>query len=624
MTRPVRLLRWRPVPLLPLLGMLACGSGAAEPASAPSRIVPASTPAGRSAAGRATRVALAPRALLTGPGAPTDTGSQEPRPDRAGPAGVSTAAGLAPGTPAALYAAASSTCAGMPVRSTRVTHHFCDCATGAQAGCVAGDDASAGRTAAAPRRSWARAIITFNSMNAGDTVAFCKGGAWSISTDASLHNPRCAAAADMKAAGNTTTCDLRDYAPPWGGTAKPIIRQTANDYVFMFQSGTQRGVRILNLDVRGGGGAPGGTEHALQRGVVFQGENTDFLICNNTFDGLYHAIHLMPDYTPGPARIVIRGNRFTNNSPEGILGAANDSVIDANFFDNNGAHNVMSHSVYLNGQNLRNFSFVNNEVRRSGGRACQGVILVVHDQFDGLNIENNVIDGGAGVSPGCWGIGVDPGGYPRAGWYRNLTIRRNRVENVGWAAISVASAPSPIIENNIIVSGMTGSGLGIHVPGVAARTNPPDDVTTAARVRNNTIYFPATATGSTGIVVGDIPEGTNHVVANNAVAFAGTGGSCLSLGLPVTSYAYVDRNLCSGFQRWEARRGTRAAWQAYGRGRFDAASLTSAPQFENAPTGFRPAAGSPLIGSADAAQAPAHDFTLAPRPNPPSIGALER
>src|SRR5215831_1433501 len=199
----------------------------------------------------------------------------------------------ATGTPAALYGAASSTCAAMPVRTTGVTHYFCDCAAGAQAGCVAGSDSNDGLTPSTPKQLLSTAVSTFNAMNGGDTVALCKGGGWSDSAGLRFNNPRCSGSASMRTAANTTTCDLRDYAPPWGGTAKPILRETGtgiNLLQFWNTAGTS-GVRILNLDLEGGGTGPGGTDVGT-RAIASDSNNSNFLICNNTINGWNHGVHI--------------------------------------------------------------------------------------------------------------------------------------------------------------------------------------------------------------------------------------------------------------------------------------------------------------------------------------------
>jgi hypothetical protein len=554
--------------------------------------------------------------------APNELGSYLIQARYGGHTGSAAANVVSSGSPAALYAAAAAACADLPLRATGVIRYFCDCqnaglAGGAESGCVPGADANAGTSPSAPKRTWPQIVAAFNALNAGDTVALCKGGAWATSGTSAFANARCRAPVDLMAAANTTTCDLREYAPGWGGTAKPIVSSTSGDLI-QFASGAPQGVRILNLELRGNGTGPGGTS-AGQRAISTQGAVSDFLVCNNTIDGWAFGFHLIITPPPGASRFTVTGNRILNSVNDGWLGGAANSAIDANFWDNNGSSTPTTHAVYLQGTAMTNFSFVNNEIRHSR-TSCGGTQLVIHDQFDGLNIENNVVDGGGSPTGQCWGIAIDNGGYPTAGYYRHLTIRRNLITNSGYAPIFASEAPGAVIENNVIVARL--SSVGITIPGGAARTSMGEPITTGAAIRNNTIYFGSTAATSTGIAIGT--EGTNYVVANNAILFDGaSGGTCYNLSLPAASYDYVDHNLCFGFRSWEAARGSLAAWRTYSGGRFDAASLAIAPLFANAPLDLSPGPGSPLTGAGVAAYAPPSDFALKTRPTPPSIGALE-
>jgi hypothetical protein len=530
------------------------------------------------------------------------------------------------GTPASFYAAAVSTCANMPLRSTGTIYYFCDCQSGAQSGCVAGADTNNGTSPSTPKQTLSALVTTFNAMAAGDTAALCKGGSWTTNAAVAFGaNANCSGSGSLRAAANTTTCDLRDYAPSWGGTAKPIITETRTaTNLLQFWNGPASGVRVLNLDVEGRGTGPGGTDVGTS-GITTAVGQSNYLFCNNTVNGWTNGFQINANANlSGPTNMDLWGNTVTNCSSEGILAASSTLTIDSNLLDNI-AHDASTHYIYADNSSTStatNTSIINNTVQRTGTTACSSVMVVFHGAYDFINIENNVVDGGANGN-GCWGIDLDDGGYPIACFFRHLTIRRNLVKNVGFRAIAVAEAVGAIIENNIVVSGSTtANSAAITVPRVAHRTGTIiDDTMTAATIRNNTMYYTSGAVSPIGFA--SALEGTNYVVANNTIAFAGSGGTCLSMGLSVASYAYDNHNLCNGFQNWELTRGTLAAWQTYSGG-FDAASLTSAPQFENPPTGFVPAAGSPLLGNGDTAQAPAYDFALRLRPNPVSVGALER
>jgi parallel beta-helix repeat protein len=152
---------------------------------------------------------------------------------------------------------------------------------------------------------------------------------------------------------------------------------------------------------------------------------------------------------------------------------------------------------------------------------------------------------------GCYGIAVDAGyGTPEV--FRNVTIRRNLVVNVGHIGIGVSSCRNCLIENNIIIQNQRGGGTGIAAPdrSLTAEDTASDSIT----VRNNTVYFGANVSSATGIQISD--QGSHHACANNIVFMAGAGttGSYLSLNLPSSSYSLVDYNLGFGGAtsvRWE-------------------------------------------------------------------------
>ena len=484
--------------------------------------------------------------------------------------------GTMPRPPSAYHNDASNTCAAFPLRTTGVKHYFCDCRTGAQNGCVAGSDANASTAnardcsnPASPCQTWAQVIATFNRMAGGDTIALCKGGSWNVTTPgrpADCHNhfanPNCAAGSSLTDAANTSTCDIRDYPASWGGTAKPVLHaSTANPTrIIAAGAGSPSGVRVLNLEFRGGNAGPRGGTYSDHRAIVFgacnPGSANSWLVCNNTFSNFRIGIEFQ--WTPGSTSsgINIWGNRFTMNDLDAILGGpGNNGRIDANFFDNNGgfSHPVTgnnAHVVYLTSPNMETFdaSVVNNEFRRSGaGSSAPGIcstgILQSHDMFTRLNVENNIIDGGAGAAGGCWGMDLRAAASLPT-HFRNMTVRRNTVIT-GGLGIAVGQAPNVIIENNLVA--ILGAGkwkVGIGSPQDVARSGV-DDVQNNTTIRNNTVYITGSGT-FTGIEV--TFEGTGHVIANNAVHQ--TRGKCFSTPLSAASYAFVGNNACYGGAAW--------------------------------------------------------------------------
>ncbi|HUJ25416.1 MAG TPA: hypothetical protein VLW85_05325 [Myxococcales bacterium] len=537
-------------------------------------------------------------------------------------------------TQTAVVSIASTTGDSCPtsLRSTGTIHYFCDCQAGAQAGCVAGSDSNDGLSAGSPKQTLSAATTAFNALNAGDTVAFCQGGAWSSSSGMTFGtNARCSGTGSLRALANSTTCDLASYAPSWGGTNKPVLRSTGNQTLasIMLQfwnTAGLSGVRVMNLDLEGGGTGPGGTDLAL-RGIVTDSKNSNFLICGNTVNGWTDGLQINAD-NGNSSNIDVWSNTVTACSQDGLLGSGNGLTVDGNTFDDTGSGSGGNHYLYIDANSAVGtgpYAIINNAFKRSNAAAsaCQGVMLVVHGAVDAMNIENNTLDGGAGVTGACYGIGIDDGGYPVASYFRNLTVRRNYLINIGNQAMEFAEAPGAIIENNIIVQGSSAA-YGIVAPSRAHRTTPVlDDTMNHEVIRNNTIYVSPASTNTTGIYTAN--EGTGHVIANNAIAFAvSTGEICFNMGLSPASYAYDNHNLCNGSSRWETSHSTLAGWQSASG--FDAASLTSAPQFtdvNHSPLGFEPQVGSPLIGAGESVQAPTVDYLNRTRPSAPSIGALE-
>ena len=683
--------------MLPLLCVLACGSCgrggvvASQDAVSELKVTPAMTsfPPG----GTGTFVAVAQGAFATGVQAlsagvvwtasagsitsaglytaPTQLGSYQIQAAYGGQTGLATANVVAPGTPGALYASASSSCANMPLRSTGTIRYFCDCTAGSQTGCVAGSDANDGLSPSTPKQTWGAAITAFNAMNAGDTIALCKGGAWALASTSTpkycsfgIGNSRCAAGSSLTDPANTSTCDVRDYSPSWGGTAKPLLAGSGDLAWITRQTGSTNGVRILNLAFQGSNNGPNGGVYNDQRALLLGVcgspiSDSSWLVCGNTFDRMRLSIQGPQSGTASNVRVT--GNRFTMNDLDAILGFGNGSnnSIDANFFDNNGGFRSpvtgnQAHTVYLTPLGntgvgvATGTSIVNNEFRRSNAGGTPGVcatgVIVSHGQYNGLNIENNIIDAATSSLGGCEGISFSAAGSDNT-YFRNMAVRRNMVILGSGVGITIGQAPGLAIENNIVV--LTGTldswKQGIWSPRDVARAGL-DDTQNNTRIANNTIYASGTSNaGQYGVYAS--AEGTGHIIVNNAVysntgrCFATLLGTCSVGGTPcvidngigdsgvlacsgtcnpnASAYAAVTTNACYGGA---------SAFYAHSPGsNFDPGpDVTGNPLLTNPPADFTLAAGSPLSGAGNAAYAPPTDFTLVKtRPNPPSIGAYE-
>jgi hypothetical protein len=527
-------------------------------------------------------------------------------------------------------AAAAQACADEPLGATGTIYYACDCGPNADPNCKPGDDSNAGTDPLKPWRTYQKGQGQFANLNAGDTLAFCKGGSFTGNTNAWV-NANCKA-------GNT--CTVRDYAPP-GSSGNELPPKLVGATMSLANPGKalhEEGYRFLNLEFDGDG---------TTDCVLIYNDIKDVLLCNLVIAGYQTAINVSGSNPPANAssdglnaNITLRGSRILNNSSFGWVGGCSGGVAEYNYFDHNGAADPLDHSIYFGAaldSNNKIYTAIGmratgNELYHSAqgsGTTCTGVPLVSHGLQDGLIIQANTVMQDLGTAgPGCWGIGVVPGYPTLPEGFTNVTIAGNRVINAGDASIVIASCQKCVIEDNLVIQGQPGfgsQGIVAYPDGTQAADDLPLD---AAQVLNNTIYFAAADAQSTGIVVGG--QGSNHVIAANAVLSSSSstsGWSCLDFDLPVTAY-YSDHNLCwdavDPKGDWEFGSGPLAAWQM--KSGLDMHSLNQDPMFKNAAlTGydFSAAPGSPLIGAGDPTHGSSIDIDGMMRSSPPDIGAYQ-
>jgi hypothetical protein len=514
--------------------------------------------------------------------------------------------------------------------SAGTIHYVCDCRTGATAGCQPGDDANPGDSASAPWRSLGKARAAFSALSPGDSIAFCRGGAFTIDAGAgtSWVNAKCQA---------TRPCVVRDYPPPWasGTAARPILHALGGSDAFVLSDGGdadhEEGYTFLNLDVRGSGSG---------NGFFFYNDIDDVLICNAAIDGFGIGVLVEGSNPPSPGgdganeRITLRSSTVTNNADQGWLGACDGCAVELSTFKNNGfAQAVFNHNIYFDGATTTaalGMRAVGNDLYQSAvvSGTCQGGSLVVHGRHDGLLIEGNTVHEDVGaVGEGCWGISVNTGYGSEAESFRNVVIRDNTVVNMGNVGIGVNACDTCLIENNVVIHEQAFDTTGIAVPELDRASD--DLPMTSVTVRNNSVLIGA-ASGGTGISLGG--EGTGHVAVSNVVRYLGTKNSwaCFDYDLAPSAYAAVGHNLCyhaaAPGAEWARGHGALAAWQ--GSSGLDAASLLADPGFTSiaAPSwDLRPAsASSPLVGAGDPGRSSPEDHSGMARDAQPDIGAYER
>jgi len=379
----------------------------------------------------------------------------------------------------------SGACATEALRTTGQVYYFCDCQSGADGACVAGDDANAGMTPDAPRRTLAAAHERFRAMNAGDTVALCRGGVW---TEDGGHAENMNCTVD-------NPCDYRDYVPPWGSasTARPQIDASPSANVFYLTDGG--GYRIWNLSMR----TPDANVDAtgLIRIAHFA---HDIEMCNVRFDTAWIGLLVSADESAVPG-VIVHHSEFYNFRDEAIFGGGQGFTIDSNLFQNNGTgFTIFEHTIYLNSpMNSTNsgMRIINNEIQT--GDMCNGVMVVTHGNISDYLIENNFVTT-TSTSLNCFGIQMAPG----YGWdqFSRVMIRRNRVTAHGAEPIHVGACVDCEVTDNLMLGGQVGMATSGCDGSVACTQN--------LRFLNNTIY-------EGYLHLGNRTTGTGFTVVNNVI-----------------------------------------------------------------------------------------------------------
>jgi hypothetical protein len=477
-------------------------------------------------------------------------------------------------------------------------------------------------------------------MVAGDTIAFCQGGAFADAAAPNIASPACAA-------GNP--CLVRNYIAPWntGGEGKPIITVTvANNKGFFFYNAGgathDEGYRILNLDLES-------TVNTSTIAMVFGNDVSDVVVCNVTMNNFNAGGFVAGSSTPLTggstglsARITFQGCNITNTGNIGYLGACDGCAVNYNYFNQTGqVGDTNTHDIYVDdyyatdptmpveatGETIIGNSMTNSE---SIGGFCNGIVAVVHGQHADMTISHNTMqETAANVQGGCYGIAVTSG-YVTPEHFTNVEISDNTVINPGQIGIFTTLCTGCTIENNLVIEGAINT-YGIAYGDPQGSVDPVGIPGNNGTVRNNTIYMANGTQGGVGVFYGT--EGTGHTIANNAIYTTSTATSnawsCFQLTLPFSAYIFDNNNLCyfpsAAGGVWEHQTGdSLSAWQVASG--FDTNSLQANPMFVNAAVtayNFQPASGSPLISAGNHANAPVLDFNGTVRSNPPDIGAFQ-
>ena len=530
---------------------------------------------------------------------------------------------IPPPTGDASYGSVSKGCLDAAL-SASVVYYVCDCAAGADADCVAGDDGAAGTSSATALRTIDAAFAKFNAMNGGEAVVLCRGGAFSVAKTETVFNTKCSAEAP---------CTLRDYVPTWASGDEPppfLFGSGVSDRLISFidnaDANHDGGYVLHNLVIDGNG---------VDVGIFFYNDVDDVDLCNlQVYDaniGIYEGLSNAVDSSDAKAnglneRITLRGSYIHDTTDQGWLGAGDGLRIESNFFDYNGTAAVATlHSIYLDsiGNGITVSGNLVTHSTHAPGAACGGTAIVAHGRHDDLVIENNEVRFEVGeASEGCWGVVVDAAYGPDDGQegFNRVVLRGNRVVNAGNTSIGLASCTDCVIENNLIVEGQDYDGRGIIVQD---RPHTSEDLGTArVAVRSNTLVF-TSAHEWIGVQLGTDVAGL--LVADNAVLMTVAGWlTCFSNTGLATSLYSSDYNVCFSegpHLAWGAQSQSLATVQSDGE---DAHSQSVDPMFvPSTDDTYVPAAGSPLVDAADPTTSSPWDISGAMRGAKPDIGAFE-
>tara|TARA_R100000935_G_C2838479_1_gene169589 strand:- start:533 stop:2341 length:1809 start_codon:yes stop_codon:yes gene_type:complete len=347
--------------------------------------------------------------------------------------------------------------------------------------CDNGNDSNDGRTEATPFKSYEKAMNTFNKMDAGDSVLFCRGGVFQQSKGSHLYNRKCDA---------NNSCTIGDYGNE--KLAKPLIVSNGHTAI-QFKEGASAdadgGYVVKNLTLMG-------DSKSKANGIDMYNDVDDLTIENLHIEGFRIGIRsagageLNPGANGINDRLLVRNSTIIGNFYQGFYGSCQDCLIENNTFENNGySQRILTHNIYLGAHKPANgMKLKNNLLYKSANYEgiCSGVSLVVHGRFNGLVIEGNTIKEDVGKTSGhCWGIGIDPGYSHEEEYFTNTIIRNNKLINVGNIGIGCASCDGAIIEGNEIIDEGTELRAGISVPSKAEDSVKSKNIT----IKNNKVIL---------------------------------------------------------------------------------------------------------------------------------------
>lgn len=454
--------------------------------------------------------------------------------------------------------------------------YYCECSTGAHPSCVAGNNANAGTSAAAPKQTFAGEELFGRA--AGDRFLICAGGVLAYTAAPFI---------EAAAVNEDNPIIIEPYAPPTGATGRPILRNTGSGQGLTiggtFPSNLHGSYIIRNIRLEGATDGQWGV--LINAGAI--GVTLDNVESESWDIGVHTAHSFVATY--GMQRnLTIRNSSLSFNRSMGMLGGSTNTLVENNIFEGNNVGNIgdspFSHGIYLGCNNvdcsnsiIRYNTFLGNSIP-AGETYCAGGNLTAHGHLDGLLIEGNDILNASAIGT-CAGVSLTAGYDSPDESFQRVVIRGNRIVNTGVCALCTNSAPGLVIENNLIVHTHSGFQAAIQL----GSFTPDEDPQINNIVRNNTCWFTNPGAGSNCI---DATRESGHRITNNLAFFSSSATNthrCFNIGA-LANFAEFDRNLCFSAGTngtWSQTYSNLAAAQAAG---FDLTGIAANPLFATTPS----------------------------------------
>jgi len=378
--------------------------------------------------------------------------------------------------------------------------------------CDDGSDDSDGLSPSSAWLSFSKAGGEFSTLNAGDTVAFCRGGVIEVPEYKRFININCQKEAP---------CVFRDYYKPnaTGREPLPILKSTNDLGVFSITRRNEtnaEGIVIKNLELIGNGAG---------KGVFVHNGVSHILLQNLLISNFRVAVDISRSVDYDSSNVSLVSSRIFDNGDQGWLGGCSNCLISDNDFENNGYFQaIRTHQIYFSGHDSDNVKIINNRMYKTAviQGQCTAVALVVHGTVSNLLIKNNlIVEDMDGATPTCFGIGIGPG-YDTEEWFKGVVISDNTIVNSGAVSIACGSCEDLSIMNNKIMHANQTYHAGIMVPQGKEDLIKSNRVTIQGNII--TILGEKSQYVKAGIQLNDMDE---LVVTENVVEFDNTDYSCI-------------------------------------------------------------------------------------------------